>query len=195
VANFRVVPKLSYANSSLVTGDARKNLKVPVGVAAYDPIPVSTAKMYRLRSARLVPPAGLTTATAEVEVPGALMVTTGKAGQWKFPGGDIILKVEIAVYIDDRYAKIPALFKLIMEHEYLHVRDYQNLAKSNFAKLIGKDETLEPWLAGECWTGRDFYDGLEQVWGDEAERLGDILDSGPDYERQGRVIVKLAGGR
>jgi hypothetical protein len=42
VANFRVVPKLSYANSSLVTGDARKNLKVPVGVAAYDPIPVNT---------------------------------------------------------------------------------------------------------------------------------------------------------
>jgi hypothetical protein len=141
---------------------------------------------------KIPPPAGLTTAQADVEVPGVEKVGSGTAVQWKFTGGDIILNVEIAVYIIKQYAAVPALFKLIMDHEYLHVADYQNLAKTQITRLLDGDRTLKPWLAGDLWSGSDFYDRVQEVWGLEAKRLGDVLDSGAKYESHKREIAKLA---
>jgi len=192
MADFNVVPKVTYANS-LISGQALKGLKLPGGVLAYDPKPVSFGEMSKLEPTKLPAPAGLTTAEADVEVPGVERVGgSGNATQWKFNGGDIILKVEIAVYIIDKYAPVPALFKVIMEHEYLHVLDYQTLAKSRIAKLLEGDRTLQPWLAGQSWTGDAFYVRLLEVWGSEAKRLGNTRDSGATYERHKQEIIKLA---
>jgi len=192
MADFNVVPKVSYTNSVL-TGQVLKNLKVPGGVLPYDPTPVSFGDMSRLEPRKLPAPAGLTTAEADVEVPGVEKVGgSGNATQWRFTGGDIILKVEIAVYIIDKYAPVAALFKVIMEHEYLHVLDYQTLAKSRVSKLIEADRTLQPWLGGDPWSGDAFYARLKTVWGNEAERLGNTRDSGATYERHKQEIIKLA---
>jgi hypothetical protein len=173
--NFRVVPKITFKNNTVVAAKARTNLKVPAGVTAYDPILV-----------------GFTTAEADVELPGAQRVGSGLPAQYKFEGGDIVLKVEIAIYIIKQYAPIPALFKRIMEHEYLHVLDYQNLAKSQITKLIEADKTLRPWLDGEPWSGSEFYDRVKDVWGTAAKKLGNILDSGAKYDVHKREIAKLA---
>jgi hypothetical protein len=192
MADFNLVPKVSYANSVL-TGQVLKSLKVPGGVLPYDPTPVSFAEMSRLEPRKLPAPAGLTTAEADVEVPGVEKVGgTGNATQWRFTGGDIILKVEIAVYIIDKYAPVAGLFKVITEHEYLHVLDYQTLAKSRISALIAADRTLQPWLGGDPWSGDAFYARLKSVWGTEAERLGNTRDSGATYERHKQEIVKLA---
>jgi hypothetical protein len=190
--NFRVIPKVTVANKALVAGPARMKLKVPPGVAAYEPIAVTFGEMSKLERTKMPPPAGLTTAQADVEVPGVEKVGSGTAVQWKFTGGDIILNVEIAVYIIKQYAAVPALFKLIMDHEYLHVADYQNLAKTQITRLLDSDRTLKPWLAGDLWSGSDFYDRVQEVWGLEAKRLGDVLDSGAKYESHKREIAKLA---
>jgi hypothetical protein len=192
MADFNLVPKVSYTNSVL-TGQVLKSLKVPGGVLPYDPTPVSFGEMSRLEPRKLPAPAGLTTAEADVEVPGVEKVGgSGNATQWRFTGGDIILKVEISVYIIDKYATVAPLFKVIMEHEYLHVLDYQTLAKSRISQLIGADRTLQPWLGGDPWTGDALYARLKTVWGNEAERLGNTRDSGATYERHKQEIIKLA---
>jgi hypothetical protein len=192
MADFNLVPKVSYANSVL-TGQVLKNLKVPGGVLPYDPTPVSFGEMSRLEPRKLPAPAGLTTAEADVEVPGVEKVSgSGSSTQWRFTGGDIILKVDIAVYIIDKYAPVAALFKVITEHEYLHVLDYQTLAKSRISQLIAADRTLQPWLGGDPWSGDAFYARLKTVWGTEAERLGNTRDSGATYERHKQEIIKLA---
>jgi len=192
MADFKVIPKVTYINS-LLAGTALKNLKVPGGVQPYAPKTVSFGEMSRLEPTKLPPPAGLTTAEADVEVPGVEKVGgSGNSTQWRFGGGDIILKVEIAIYIIDKYAPVPALFKVIMEHEYLHVLDYQTLANSRVGVLISADSILQPWLAGGTWTGDAFYTQLKTVWGKEAKRLGNTRDSGPTYERHKQEIVKLA---
>ena len=192
MASFKLVPKVTYANS-LITGPTLRTLKVPAGVQPYRPTGVSFAEMSRLEPTKLPAPAGLTTAEADVEVPGVEKVGgSGSALQWKFSGGDIILKVEISVYIIDKYAQLPALFKVIMEHEYLHVLDYQTLANSRISGLIAADKTLQPWLAGATWTGDALYAQVKTVWGKEAKRLGDVRDSGPTYERHKQEIAKLA---
>jgi len=192
MTSYRVVPKVTIENTTLVAGAARKSLKVPSGVTAYDPIRVSFGEMSKKEPTKLPPPAGLTKCEADFEVPGAERITSEKTTQWKFTGGDIILNVKIGIYIIDRYAPVSALFKLIMEHEYLHLRDYLNLANKDIDKKIEADTVLKPWLAGEPWTGAAFYDRLAEVWDLEAERLGNILDSGPEYERHKREIAKLA---
>lgn len=192
MSDYKIIPKVSYANS-LLTGEARKTVRVPGGVQPYAPKLVSFGEMSRREPSKLPAPAGLTTAEADVEVPGVeRMGGSGNSTQWRFGGGNIILKIEITVYIIDKYAPIPALFKVIMEHEYLHVLDYQTLATSTAGKLMQADRTLQPWLAGSPWTGDAFYARLKEVWGKEAKRLGDIRDSGPSYERHKQEIVKLA---
>jgi hypothetical protein len=194
MADFRIVPKVTYTNS-LITGTSLKALRVPGGVLPYAPQAVSFGEMSRLEPTKLPAPAGLTTAEADVEVPGVERVGgSGNGAEWRFNGGDIILKVEISIYIIDKYAPVPALFKVIMEHEYLHVLDYQTLATSKVGKLIEGDRTLQPWLAGATWTGDAFYAQLKTVWGREAKRLGNTRDSGPTYERHKREIIKLAPG-
>lgn len=192
MASYRVVPKVTIENTTLVATAARKGLKVPEGVTPYDPIRLTFGEMSKKEPSKLPPPAGLTKSEADFEVPGVERLTAGEPTQWKFPGGDIVLNVKIGIYIIDKYAPVPALFKLIMEHEYLHVRDYLNLANKDFTKRLDADTVLAPWLAGEPWTGAAFYDQLGKVWDTEAERLGRILDSGPAYERHKREIAKLA---
>lgn len=192
MADYKIVPKVTYANS-LIAGKARTTLKVPGGVQPYDATRVSFGEMSRLEPRKLPAPAGLTVAGADVEVPGVEKVGgSGNSTQWKFTGGDIILKVEIAIYIIDKYAPVPALFKVIMEHEYLHVLDYQTLASSRISRLIEADRALKPWLDGQTWTGDAFYAQLKSVWGNEAQRLGDTRDSGATYERHKQEIIKLA---
>src|SRR5215472_9559831 len=192
MADFKIVPKVTYGNSVL-TGKARATLKVPGGVQAYDPKAVSFGEMSRLEPRKLPAPAGLTVAEADVEVPGVERIGgSGGSPQWIFKGGDIILNVKITVYIIDKYAPAPAIFKVIMEHEYLHVLDYQTLATSRISRLIAADSTLQPWLSGGTWTGDAFYAQLLAVWGREAQRLGDSRDSGPTYERHKQEIMKLA---
>jgi hypothetical protein len=190
--NFRIVPKITFRNNTMVAPQARMNLKVPAGVTAYDPISVSFGEMSKLEPTTIPAPAGLTTAGADVELPAVQRVGSGLPAQYKFDGGDIVLNVEIAIYIIKQYAPIPALFKRIMEHEYLHVLDYQNLAKSQITKLIAADKTLRPWLGGEPWSGSEFYDRVQDVWGAEAKRLGNVLDSGAKYDVHKREIAKLA---
>jgi hypothetical protein len=190
--NFRVAPKITFKNNTMVAAKARMSLKVPAGVTAYDPIPVSFGEMSKLEPTTIPAPAGLTTAGADVELPGVQRVGSGLPAQYKFDGGDIVLNVEIAIYIIKQYAPIPALFKRIMEHEYLHVLDYQNLAKSQLTKLIEADKTLRPWLEGEPWSGSDFYDRVQEIWGAEAKNLGNALDSGAKYDVHKREIAKLA---
>jgi len=149
--------------------------------------------MSRLEPRKLPAPAGLTVAEADVEVPGVERLGgSGGSTQWKFKGGDIVLNVTISVYIIDKYAPVPAIFKVIMEHEYLHVLDYQTLANSTFSRLIAADSTLQPWLAGGTWTGDAFYAQLLTVWGRKAQQLGDTRDSGATYERHKQEIMKLA---
>ena len=190
--NFRVVPKVTFKNNTMVAAKTRMNLKVPAGVTAYDPILVGFGDMSKLEPTTIPAPAGLTTAEADVELPGVQRVGSGLPAQYKFEGGDILLKVEIAIYIIKQYAPIPALFKRIMEHEYLHVVDYQNLAKSQITKLIEADKTLEPWLDGDPWSGSEFYDRVKDVWGTAAKKLGNVLDSGAKYDVHKREIAKLA---
>src|ERR1700746_2928406 len=108
MADFKVIPKVTYVNS-LLAGTALKNLKVPGGVQPYAPKTVSFGEMRRPAATKLQPPLGLTPAArttpeADVEVPGVEKVGgTGNSTQWKFGGGDIILKIEIAIYIIDKY--------------------------------------------------------------------------------------------
>jgi hypothetical protein len=192
MADFRVTPKITVANKGLVSGPVRMKLKIPPGVAAYDPIPVSFGEMSKLEKTKIPPPAGLTTAEADVELPGVEKVGSGAGAQWKFTGGDIILNVGISVYIIQQYAAVPALFKLIVDHEYLHVADYQNLATGQISKLVANDKVLKPWLAGEPWSGSAFYERVQEIWGTEAKRLGNVLDSGPRYESHKREIARLA---
>jgi len=193
MSDFKFVPKITFKNTALITGPALKHLRVPGGVQAYDPIRVDFGRMSVLDENRVPAPAGLTEAGAGAELPDVEKVGTGNTKLWKFTGGDIVLNIEIAVYIIDKYAPVPALFKVIMEHEYLHVLDYQDLAKSpRLRKLIETDEKLKPWHAGETWSDRQFYDRVEQIWGDEAKRLGKIRDTGPTYERHKQEIIKLA---
>ena len=150
MSDFKFVPKITFKNTALITGPALKHLRVPGGVQAYDPIRVDFGRMSVLDENRVPAPAGLTRAGAGAELPDVEKVGAGNTKVWKFTGGDIVLNIEIAVYIIDKYAPVPALFKVIMEHEYLHVLDYQDLAKSpRLRKLIETDETLKPWLAGE----------------------------------------------
>ena len=189
MAGFNVVPRLTYVNS-LIQGQTLKDLKVPGGVMAYDPKRVSFGDMSRLEPTKLPAPAGQTTATADVELrepPEKVSAT-----QWRFPGGDIVLNVEIAIYIIEDYAPLAPLFKVIMEHEYLHVLDYQTLAKSGIAKVFAADKTLQPWLDGDPWTGDAFYARAATVWATEAKRLGNGRDSGADYERHKKEIITLA---
>lgn len=190
--NFRLVPKTSFVNQKLVAPKARMKLRVPVGVTAYDPIRVSFGEMSTKEPRTIPAPAGLTIATAGVELPGQQRVGSTVPAEYKFDGGDIVLNVEIGVYIIKQYAPIPALFKRIMEHEYLHVADYQNLAKSQMSKLIEADDTLQPWLNGQAWRGSAFFDRVEDLWGTAAEKLGNTLDSGATYEAHKRAIAKLA---
>src|SRR5579862_2117562 len=192
MADFNIVPKISYANS-LISGKALKDLKVPGGVLPYDPTPVSWGDMSRKEPSKVPAPAGLTTGGAGVELPAPEKVSgSGEGAAWRFPGGDIILNVEIAIYIIEDYAKLAPLFKVIMEHEYLHVLDYQTLAKSGTSKLFAADKTLQPWLSGETWTGDAFYTRAATVWATEAKRLGNKRDSGAEYERHKQEIIKLA---
>lgn len=193
MADFNIVPKISYVNS-LISGKALKDLKVPGSVLPYDPKQVSFGDMSRLEPTKVPAPAGLTTAAAGVELPAPVKVGgSGNATQWRFDGGDIILDVEIAIYIIEDYAAVAPLFKVIMEHEYLHVLDYQTLAKSGTSKLFAADTTLQPWLNGETWTGDAFYTRAATVWAVEAKRLGNKRDTGAEYERHKQEIVKLAG--
>jgi hypothetical protein len=193
MADFNIVPKISYVNS-LISGKTLKDLKVPGGVLPYDPKPVSFGDMSKLEPSKVPAPAGLTTAAAGVELPAPEKVGgSGNSTQWRFSGGDIVLNVEITVYIIDDYAKLAPLFKVITEHEYLHVLDYQTLAKSGTRKLFADDRTLQPWLAGEPWTGDAFYTRAATAWSIEAKRLGNRRDSGAEYERHKQEIVKLAG--
>jgi hypothetical protein len=192
MADFKIVPKVTYGNS-LLSGKARASLKVPGGVQPYDSTRVSFGKMSQLEPRKLPAPAGLTVAEADVEVPGVERIGgSGGSTQWRFKGGDIILNVNITIYIIDKYAPVPAIFKIIMEHEYLHVLDYQTLANSRIGRFIEADSTLQPWLAGGTWTGDSFYAQLLTVWGREAQRLGDSRDSGPTYERHKQEIMSLA---
>lgn len=194
MANFRLVPKISFVNQKLVAPKSRMKLKlrVPLGVTAFDPIKVSFGEMSTKEPRSIPAPAGLTVATADVELPGLERVGSVVPAQFKFDGGDIVLDIEIGIYIIKEYAPIPALFKRIMEHEYLHVADYQNLAKSQMSKLIEADDTLQPWLNGEAWRGSAFFDRVKDLWGTAAEKLGNALDSGATYEAHKRAIAKLA---
>jgi hypothetical protein len=148
--------------------------------------------MSRLEPTKVPAPAGLTTAAASVELPGVEKLGSGGDAQWKFEGGDIILNVELAVYIIRQYAPVDKLFKLIMEHEYLHVLDYQTLAKTQITAKLQADKTLKPWLDGEPWSGSDFYARVQQVWDTEAKKLGNGRDSGPLYNQHKQMIGKLA---
>jgi hypothetical protein len=190
--NFRLVPKISFVNQKLVAPKARVKLRVPVGVTAHDPIRVSFGEMSTKEPRSIPAPAGLTIAAAGVELPGQQRAGSTVPAEYIFDGGDIVLNVEIGIYIIKQYAPIPALFKRIMEHEYLHVADYQNLAKSQMSKLIEADATLRPWLNGQAWRGSAFFDRVEDLWGSAAEKLGNALDSGATYEAHKRAIAKLA---
>src|SRR5436309_2057145 len=124
----------------------------------------------RTEPSKVPAPAGLTVSAVDVEAPGVTRAPaettaapeTGSgqrqdrssrgATEWIFGGGDIKLNILISIYIIDRFAAVPQLLKIIMEHEYLHVRDNLKLA-AEIGRKIDNDDAVKRWLNGERWTG------------------------------------------
>jgi hypothetical protein len=164
MANYQIAPKVTFENTLLVAETIRRRLKVPGGVTAYDPIRLNFGDMSRKEPSKVPAPAGLTVAAMDVEAPGVTRVTEAKDSQssgqsrgstqtkdsasaaprWMFGGGDITLNILISIYIIDKFATVPKLFQIIMDHEYLHVRDYLKLAQ-DIGKRIEDDGAVKRW--------------------------------------------------
>jgi hypothetical protein len=209
MANYQIIPNVTFENTKLVADAVRRRLKVPGGVVAHDPIRLSFGEMSRKEPSKVPAPAGLTVSAIDVEAPGVTRVTETKssqsssqsrgsqtqstassAPQWMFGGGDIKLNILISIYIIDKFATVPKLFQIIMEHEYIHVRDNLTLAQG-IGKKIESDAAVKRWLNGDPWTGSAFFDTIAAIWATEAKKLGDALDSGPSYDRHKRDIARL----
>ena len=190
----RVVPKIAFVNSRLLSRHAFPNLEVPPGVTAYELLPIPIGEMSRKRPEKVPAPAGLTElALNDVEAPGVAPASDPrtKPVRFSFGGGDILLDVSIAIYIVDTYSRVPKVHQLITEHEYLHVRDGLTLATSTMASLVRDDEEMRRYWSGTVWEGSAFFDRLRKLWSDEADRLERIVDSGPTYESYRRQITSL----
>src|SRR5262245_27049786 len=117
MAAYKFVPNVTFENSALVTGARRNQLKVPGGVTAYEPIPLSFGEMSRKEPSKGPAPAGLTVSAIDVEAPGvskAPKAAEKAETEWTFTGGDIRLNIQISIYIIDKFATVPQLFKVIM---------------------------------------------------------------------------------
>lgn len=205
MAGYQITPKITYENSALITGDRRKQLKIPDGIPAFEPIRLNFGEMSRKEPSKVPAPAGLTVSAIDVEAPGVTRApaeaTSAADGgrrdqgsrtsrEWMFSGGEIKLNILISVYIIDQFADVPKLLKIIMEHEYLHVRDNLKLA-ADIGKKIENDDSVKRWLNGERWTGSAFFDRIATIWATEAKRLGNVLDHGPSYDHHKREIARL----
>ena len=138
-------------------------------------------------------PAGLTVSSIEVEAPGVTRApkTGDKAEtEWMFTGGDITLNIRIGIYIIDKFVTVQQLFKVIMDHEYLHVRDDLTLAQG-ISKKLEADDSIKRWLSGYWWTGFRSSSESNPRGALQAKRLGDVLDTGPAYDRHKEQIAKL----
>jgi hypothetical protein len=186
----RVVPRITYRNRLLIPPTLYPTLKVPANVPAYEPILLTAGQMSKEAPERVPAPAGLTRSEFDVESP-AVQPTGRGQGQYRFVGGDIILHIEVAVFMIDKYRQVPQLFELIMNHELLHVRDTLSLANVEMAKKLRDDQPLRRYLEGTSWSGSVFFDRIRRIWDEQGRALGARLDSGAEYEIYRRKITAL----
>jgi hypothetical protein len=203
-------PNITFENESGLPSD---DIKVPTGLSSSSvpgPTYVTPARMVELHQGstsgaghNLGIVHGLTTAELSVRFPDFsrqwVQVSTGVPGRfWQFRGGDIYLDLSITVYVlegDRPDSKDPIsgqIFKIIYQHELLHVADEVDLVTEWMAAEAYRDHMVERYLTNaqtvddsmlQTWfRGDHFADWLRTgVWTPEHNRRGGIRDAPKEY--------------
>lgn len=204
-------PNISFENESGLPAD---DIKVPPGLSSSGvpgPTYVTPTRMVELLRQGSSSAAGhnlgivhgLTTAELSVRFADFsrqwVQVSTGVPGRfWQFRGGDIYLDLSISVYVleGDRPASndpiSSQIFKIIMQHELLHVADEVDLVTQWMPSEAYRDHMVEKYLSNaqtvddsmlQSWfRGDRFEDWLRTgIWSAEHNRRAGIRDTPKEY--------------
>ena len=203
----RFQSNVRYSNDQLPL-NSYPHIRVPKEVSARAPSFVSAVEMQRLapeRGTSLAGAAGLTTAEfalrfADPAQQWRQVPSGGAPARWQFQGGAVIFDVLITVYVVEGFhAKVVAV---ILEHEFLHVRDEIDIISRFMPTAAPRDEKVQQYLCQRKEVDESMYrywfaagtgsnprgtgkfeawvrDG---VWLPEHNKRAKIRDSGPEWE-------------
>ena len=203
-------PNITFENESGLPAD---DIKVPAGLSSSSvpgPTYVTPARMVELHQGstsgaghNLGIVHGLTTAELSVRFADFsrqwVQVSTGTPGRfWQFRGGNIYLDLSITVYVLEGDRPDPndpisgQIFKIIFQHELLHVADEVDLVTQWMPSHAYRDEIVERYLTNaqkmddsmlQHWfRGDHFADWLRTgFWTPERNRRGGIRDAPTEY--------------
>jgi hypothetical protein len=214
VARFTFQPRIRFVNE-LRLPPSFYRIRVPPGLSEHSvpqPIFVSPQRMLQLLRSRsqsnpsgnLGVPHGLTTAEFSLafsafanqwrQVP-----TPAATPTWVFQGGDIILEVAIGLYVLEGDRPIPndapseEIYRIIVEHELLHVSDEIDIIRNWFPPVATRDAKVQQFLAQsqpldgptfQHWfRGAGFQQWLEHDWAQEHNRRNALRDTSAEYRR------------
>ncbi len=202
MAALKFSPDIRYQSDRMVPLPDYPGLRVPPGVPAREPIPVSFGDMSRLAPDKFPAPAGLTVPTQiTVKLTGPWKQTASAPARWQYQGCELQLAVNVAVYIIDKYQPVPKLFEMILSHELLHVQDDIDIVTQYLPQELPKDEYIKKYLIDRTpvddamyrsWFVEDrFSNYVRDIWVLERNRRGGGRDSGPVYDHYKLAIAKL----
>lgn len=203
-------PNIIFENESGLPAD---DIEVPPGLSSSSvpgPTYVTPARMVELHQGSTSGAGhnlgiihGLTTAELSVRFADFsrqwAQVSTGVPGRfWQFRGGDIYLDLKITVYVlegnrpDSNDPISGQIFKIIFQHELLHVADEVDLVTDWMPSHAYRDEIVERYLTNaqriddsmlQHWfRGDHFADWLRTgFWTPEHNRRGGIRDAPREY--------------
>ncbi|MEQ8763747.1 MAG: hypothetical protein RL885_07465 [Planctomycetota bacterium] len=129
------------------------SFSVPAGVDARMPAIVSAQKLFELSPQKTLGGvvAGLTTTQFRLgfkDLKTQWTQTRTKAPRplWIFQGGDLILEIEVTVYVAKGFETQKEAFATIMEHELLHVADEIRIVEKDLPKAMPGDLYVEKHL-------------------------------------------------
>jgi hypothetical protein len=196
-----------YANDPLQPSKY-PHIRVPKEVSAHAPVFVSAEQMQDLapeRGTSLAGAAGLTTAKfalrfADPTQQWRQVPSGGAPARWQFQGGAVIFEVLITVYVVKGFHdKVVAV---ILEHEFLHVRDEIDIISRFMPTAAPRDEMVERYLCQRKEVDESMYRNWfaagtgsnprgtgdfekwvrDGVWLPERNKRAKSRDSGPEWE-------------